>query len=104
MDQARYATVVVAKHLDTEKLKENFKFDNTTLIHDTVFTKEDASISDKQVEVLSREYRIHYRTCVGSLTYPLYQRVDFRFALHKLDYFSSNTGKLHFEGLVHLLI
>ena len=26
------------------------------------------------------------------------------FAVHKLDFFSSNLGKLHFEVLVHLLI
>ena len=29
--------------------------------------------------------------------------MDFSFAVHKLEVFSSNTGKLHFEGLVHLL-
>ena len=26
------------------------------------------------------------------------------FAVHKLENFSSNTGKVHFEGLVHLFI
>ena len=29
--------------------------------------------------------------------------MDLSFALHKLAMFSSNPGKLHFEGLVHLL-
>ena len=85
MDQAGYATVVVAKYLDTEKLKENFKFDNTTLIHDTVFTKEDASTSYKQVEMLSIEYNIHYRDCVGSLIYLFYTRLDLFFAVHRLE-------------------
>ena len=30
-------------------------------------------------------------------------RLDFSFAVHKLAKFSSNPGKVHFEGLVHLL-
>ena len=29
--------------------------------------------------------------------------MDLRFALHKLEKFSVNTSKVHFEGLVHLL-
>ena len=29
--------------------------------------------------------------------------MDFSFAVHKLAKFLSNTGKVHFEGLVHLL-
>ena len=29
--------------------------------------------------------------------------MDLRFAVHKLAKFSSNPGKVHFEGLVHLL-
>ena len=29
--------------------------------------------------------------------------MDLSFAIHKLEKFSSNPGKLHFEGLVHLL-
>ena len=33
---------------------------------------------------------MHYRDCVGSLTYPLSTRVDFCFAVHKLDTFPSN--------------
>ena len=30
-------------------------------------------------------------------------RVDLSFAVHKLAKFSANPGKVHFEGLVHLL-
>ena len=30
-------------------------------------------------------------------------RVDLSFAVHKLATFSANPGKVHFEGLVHLL-
>ena len=30
-------------------------------------------------------------------------RVDLRFAVNKLAKFSANPGKVHFEGLVHLL-
>ena len=29
--------------------------------------------------------------------------VDFSFAGHKLEKFSANPGKLHYEGLVHIL-
>ena len=33
----------------------------------------------------------------------LHKRVDFIFAVHNLANFSSNPGKVHFKGLVHLL-
>ena len=39
VDQARYAKSVVAKYLDTDTIKENSKFHNTTLTHDIIFTK-----------------------------------------------------------------
>ena len=68
-----------------------------------IFTKEDVSISDEKVERLTREYNIHYRACIGSLVYLLSTRVDLSFAVHKLEKFSANPGKVHFEGLVHLL-
>ena len=53
--------------------------------------------------MISREYNIHYRDCVGSLVYILSTRVDLYFAVHKLAKCSSNSGKYNFEGLVHLL-
>ena len=68
-----------------------------------IFTKEDVSTSDDQVESLTREYNIHYRACVGSLIYLLSTRVDLSFAVHKLAKFSANPGKVNFEGLIHLL-
>ena len=37
------------------------------------------------------------------MIYLLSTRVDFSFAVHKLANFSSNPGKVHFEGLVHIL-
>ena len=55
------------------------------------------------MEVLSRDYNINYRACVGSLIYLLSTRVDLCFTVHGLGFFSSNTGKVHFEGLIHLL-
>ena len=39
----------------------------------------------------------------GSLIYLLSTRLDLSFAVHKLAKFSANPGKVHFEGLVHLL-
>ena len=68
-----------------------------------ISTKADASTIDEQVEKLTRELNIHYRACIGSFIYLLSTRVDLRFLVHKLEKFSSNTGKVQFEGLVHLL-
>ena len=68
-----------------------------------ISTKEYASTSAEQVEKLTREYNIQYRDCIGSLIYLLYTRVDLSFAVQKLAKFSANTGKVHFEGLIHLL-
>ena len=63
--QARYATSIVAKYLDTATVQVSNKFYNTTLPADMIFTKEDVSTSDEQVEKLTREYNIHYRYCIG---------------------------------------
>ena len=103
MEQARYATSIFAKYLDTTTVKVSNKFYKTTLPADVIFTKEDVSTSDEQVERLTREYIIHYRSCIGYLIYFLSTRVDLSFAVHKLEKFSDNSGKVHFEGLVHLL-
>ena len=103
VDQARYATSIVAKYLDTATVKVSKRFYKTTLPSDMIFTKEDVSTSDVQVESLTREYNIHYRACIGSLIYLLSTRADLSFAAHKLAKFSANPGKVHFEGLVHLL-
>ena len=68
-----------------------------------IFTKADTSTSDEQVEKLTREFNIHYRYCIGSLIYLFSTKVDLSFAVHKLAKFSANPGKVHSEGLVHLL-
>ena len=103
MDQARYATSIVAKYLDTATVKVSTKFYKTTFPSDMIFTKDYASTIDEQVGKLTGEYNIHYRTCIGPLIYLLSTRVDFSFAVHKLAKFSSNPGKVQFEWLVHLL-
>ena len=103
VDQARYATYIVAKYLDTTTVKVSKCFYKTTFTSAMIFTKEDVSTSDEKVEKLTREYNIHYRACIGSLIYRLSPRVDLSFAVHKLEKFSENTGKVHFEGLIHLL-
>ena len=71
VDQARYATSIVAKYLETSTVKLSNKFYKTTLPADMIFTKEDVSTSDEQVEKLTREYIIHYRACIGPLIYLL---------------------------------
>ena len=103
VDQARYATSIVAKYLDTATVKVSTKCYKTTFPADIIFTKEDTSTSDEQVEKLTREFNIHYRSCIGSLIYLLSTRVDLSFAVHKLAKLSANPGKVHFEGLIHLL-
>ena len=96
VDQARYATFIVAKYLDTATVKASTKFYKTTLPYYMIFTKADTSTSDEQVEKLTRVFNIHYRACIGSLIYLLSIRVDLSFAVHKLAKFSSNPGKVHF--------
>ena len=60
-NQDRYVTSIVAKYLDTTTVKVSTFFYKTTLQASTVFTKEDVSTSDEQVENLTRELNIHYR-------------------------------------------
>ena len=83
VDQARYATSIVAKYLDTATVKLTNKFYKTTLPDDTIITKEDVSTNYEQVDKFTREYIIHYRYCIGSLIYLLSTRVDLIFAVHK---------------------
>ena len=40
---------------------------------------------------------------MGSFIYILFTRVKFSFTVHKLETFSANPGKVHFEGLVQIL-
>ena len=68
-----------------------------------IFTKQNVSTSDEQVEKLTREYNIHYRACIVSLIFLLSTIVNLSFAVQKLEKFLENPGKKHFEGLVHLL-
>ena len=63
--QDRYATSIVAKYLYTSIVKASKKFYKTTFPYDMIFTKADASTSGEQVEKLTREFNIHYRSCIG---------------------------------------
>ena len=74
---------LLLKNLDTATIRENPNICNTTLLHDMIFTKEDASTSYEHMEIIYREYNIHYRACVGSLIYILSTRVYLCFAVHK---------------------
>ena len=103
VDHARYATSALSKYLDTAIVKSCKNIYNTIFPSDMIFTKDDTSTSDEQVENLTRELNIHYRACIVSLIYLLSTRVDLSFAVHKLEKFSANPGKVHFEGFVHIL-
>ena len=85
--QARYATSIVEKCLDTATVKASTKFYNTTFPFDIIFTKGDTSTSYEQVEKLTREFNINYRACIFSFIYLFSTRVDLIFAVHKLAKF-----------------
>ena len=89
--------------MDTATSKASKKSYKTTLPSGVIITKEDKFTSDEQVKRLNRELNIHFRACIGSFNYLLYSRVDLNFAVHKLEKLSTNPGKVHFEGLVHIL-
>ena len=55
------------------------------------------------MEVLFIELNIHYIACVGSLGYILICNSGFVFFSTQVGLFSSNNGRVHFEGLLHLL-
>ena len=103
VDQDIYATSFVSKYLDTATVNAITKNYKTTLPSDMVLTKADAPTSDEQVEKFTRKFKIHHRACIGSLIYLLSTRMELNFAVNKLARFSENPGKVHFEGLIHLL-
>ena len=47
VDQARYATFIVAKYLDTATVKTSKKIYKTKLTSDMIFTKEDVAASEE---------------------------------------------------------
>ena len=65
VDQARYATYIVAKYLYNATVKASKTFYKTTFPSYVILTKDDTSTSDEQVEKLTREFNIHYRACIG---------------------------------------
>ena len=85
VDQARYATYIVAKYLDTATVKTSIKFYNITFLYDMIFTKAGAYASDRKIEKSTREFNIQNRAYIGSLVYLLSTIVDFRFLVHKLE-------------------
>ena len=52
--QARYATSIVDKYLDTATVKTSTKFYKTTFPSDVIFNKDDVYTSDEQVKKLTR--------------------------------------------------
>ena len=65
MDQAGYATSIVAKYLDTDTVKESTNFYKTILPYDRIFTKDYTSTSNEQVEKLTKEFNIRICTLVN---------------------------------------
>ena len=76
VDQARYDTYIVAKYLDTARVKTSTNFYKTALSYDMIFTKADSYTIDEKVNKLTREFNIHYRSCIKSFIYLLSTRVD----------------------------
>ena len=104
VDTDRYATSILAKYLDTTTVKTITKLYKTNLPSVMILTKADASTSDEQFKKLTREFNIYYIDYIGSLVYFLSTSLNLSFELHKLANFSSNPGKVNFEGLIYLLI
>ena len=86
----------MANYLYTVTFKTSTRFYKNTLPAGVIITNVDVSTSDDKFEKLTREFNIHYRSCIGSLIYLLSTRVDLRFLAHKLEYCSSNPGKIYF--------
>ena len=103
VDQAKYATSIVAKYLDTEKEQVSTKVYKTTLTADMILTKEYISTSDEQFDKFTREFNINYKGFIVLLIDLLPTRLYLSFTLHKFAKFSANPGKLQFELFVHLL-
>ena len=103
MDQDRYTTSVVPIYLDTSTVKSSTIFNQTIFPSDMIFTKEDVSTCDDQVDNLTSEFNVHYRSYIGSFIYLSPTRVDLSFLVHKLEKLLENPGKIQPEGLVHLL-
>ena len=72
VDQARYATYILAKYLETATVNTSTKFYKSTLPYSIMFTKDDASNNYDQVYKLTREFNIRYRDCIGPLICLLY--------------------------------
>ena len=83
VNQDRYATYIAVKYYVNATVKVSTKFYKTTFPADMIFTQEDVSTSDEQVEKFTREFNIHYRACIGSLIYLLSTRVDLTFYFQK---------------------
>ena len=85
VDQARYATYIVSKYLDTATVRKIKKVYKITLASDMILTKSYAFTCDEKVDNLSREFTINYRACIRSFIYLLSTRLDLSFAVHKLE-------------------
>ena len=91
--QSRYATSIVAKYLDTVKIKIGKMFYKTNFPSDMIFIKDYVSTSDGKVKKLTREPNIYYIACIRSLIYSLSTRVYLSFLVHKIAKILSNHGK-----------
>ena len=87
VDQARCSTSIVDKYIDTTTVKTSTNVYQTTFTPDIIFTKDDVSTSDEQVENLTKEFNIHYRACIGSLIYFLSTIVYLSFEFTKVSNF-----------------
>ena len=103
VDQSRYTTSIVTKYLDTSAVKAGPRFYKTIFPYDMIFTKYDAYTSDEKVDKLNREYQYSLQSFYWIIYYLISTRVGLSFSVHKLANFSSNPGKVHFEGLLHIL-
>ena len=86
--QARYATSIVEKYLDTATVEASTRLYKTNFPYNIIFTKADSYTSGEKVKKLTRLLNIHYRYCIVPLIYFLSTIVDLSFELQKLAKFS----------------
>jgi len=103
LDQTRYCEAVIKKYLDSVGCRNITRKHTIPLPTDFVATSEDCSKSEEKAAILSKEYKLDYASCIGSLIYVSQARTDILFAVNKLARYMRKPGKVHYDALVHLL-
>jgi hypothetical protein len=103
LDQSKYCKSIIKRYLESAGCKNVTQTHTTPLPSGFVPSLEDLSPTDDDAHTLSIEYKIDFRSCIGSLIYLTLTRTDILYAVNKLAKFDHRPGKTHFDALVHVL-